>query len=126
MEALLRRAVILVALDEDFFALQDEQAHGAIAAKETVHVVAPPVRGRIANRRLGRRARKLMHGAAARDPVRRISLVEVAEQADQALLGPEVGIVEPADRIALGFYQTLIPAGGATRAHHRCPNDTNT
>src|SRR5207302_5290477 len=95
-------AVVLVALDEDRVALEDQEPGIAVRGEEAVDVAALVADLRFLRRALERARR------ARLDRVRRDDLVVVAEVADVAAL---VELADPrrlADRIAVGFAEEIL------------------
>ena len=100
-----RRAVVLVALDEDRVVLEDEETRCAIA-REVVVDAADVARVVNAQVRLGARALELPHAVSRGDDAMRVDLVPAADQPHEAArLGHDQ---RTADRIALRFAQRLL------------------
>ena len=80
--ALLGRAVVLIALDEDGVASEDEEARGAVARQEVVEIPGLGLVG-VPDRGFGRGALQRPHLYAAIHLVRRKDFVEAAHHAHQ-------------------------------------------
>ena len=113
---MLRRAVILVTLDENRVALQDQQPGGAIAREVVVHPAALALVA-ILDGRLGRGALQDLRLPSPRDRPRGEELIEPAHQRDET---PVLGADRPrAEGIALGLAELRLVGRGECGDHEQ-------